>query len=236
MRTILKHIGTLLVALGFLVATTALLAPGGSSTIPPASVTQSDSVPPASVTQSDSVPPASVTQSDSVPPPPTPAGGLSLPTAGAPVPTLSPEARLPITRLVAPSIGLDVEVVSAPLVDSDGQRTWQVPAFKAGHAENTAGAGQVGNAVLMGHISSIHSGDVFKDLNRIQVGDEIDVFSGDRSFTYDVYETRSIPRNDLEMVEPTSEPVISLFTCTGTWDPVIWDFTERLFVRARRLG
>ena len=94
-------------------------------------------------------------------------------------------------------------------------------------------AREVGNAVLMGHISSIHSGDVFKNLNRLQVGDQIDVFSGERRFTYHVDEVRADPRADVEMVEPTTEPVISLFTCTGTWNPVIWDFTERLFVRAR---
>ena len=52
-------------------------------------------------------------------------------------------------------------------------------------------------------------------------------------FVYRVYETRSVARTDLSMVEPTSQPIISLFTCTGTWDPLAWDYTERLFVRAR---
>jgi hypothetical protein len=78
--------------------------------------------------------------------------------------TPTPEARRPITRLVITSIDLDTDVVAAPLVDSAGVQTWQVPAFKAGHAQDTAGAGQRGNAILIGHVSSLNSGDVFKNL------------------------------------------------------------------------
>jgi sortase A len=108
-----------------------------------------------------------------------------------------------------------------------------VPAFKAGQAESTAGAGQRGNAVVMGHVSSLHSGDVFKNLEQVHLGDDVEVFSDERSFAYRVFETRSVARTDLAMVEPTAEPIVSLFTCTGVWDAVAWDYTERLFVRAR---
>lgn len=214
MRTLVRRVGTLLVLAGLLVGTSAVLDPRGSTPLPP----------------------IAVDQSASLGLPPTPSAGSPVPISDSVPSTPSREARLPITRVVAPSIGLDVEVVNAPLVQSDGQWTWRVPPFKAGHAEDTAGAGQVGNAVLMGHISSIHSGDVFKNLNRVQVGDQIDVFSGERRFTYRVDDVRSVPRTDLEMVEPTPEPIVSLFTCTGAWDPVAWDFTERLFVRARLVG
>jgi hypothetical protein len=103
---------------------------------------------------------------------------VSAPPAVVPIPvptTLTPEARLPITLPVIASIDLNTDVVPAPLVESNGVRTWLVPAFKAGHLEDTAGAGR-GNAVLMAHVSSLHSGDVFKNLDRVQVGDEVEVF------------------------------------------------------------
>jgi sortase A len=151
------------------------------------------------------------------------------------VATPTPEPRMPITRVVIESIDLDVEAVPAPLVEKDGVRTWAVPAYKAGHAEYTADAGQPGNAVLMGHVSSLHSGDVFKNLERVRVGDLVEVFSGPRSFTYRVSDTHAVPRTDLSMVEATPEPVVSLFTCTGTWDPMARDFTDRFFARAERV-
>ena len=185
------------------------------------------------------------------PPTSTPVAATSTPVAptSTPVPTATPgprppvptlaaatqtlEPRLPITRVVIASIDLDTEVVTAPLVERNGERTWLVPAFRAGQAEYTAGAGQLGNAVLMGHVSSLHSGDVFKNLDQVQLGDEVEVLSGERRFVYRVFETRAVPRTDLAMVAPTSEPIISLFTCTGAWDTGAWDYTERLFVRAR---
>jgi hypothetical protein len=50
----------------------------------------------------------------------------------------STEASEAITRLVLLRIGLDTRVVPAPYAEGDG--TWQIPSFIAGHAELTAEA------------------------------------------------------------------------------------------------
>jgi LPXTG-site transpeptidase (sortase) family protein len=134
--------------------------------------------------------------------------------------------------VVVPSIDLDIDAVPAPLVVQGDESTWSVPKFKAGHAEDTAGAGQIGNAVLLGHFESLHSGDVFRYLERVRVGDLVDIYSGEQRFVYRVFDTRAVPRDAVMMVAPTPVSIVSLFTCTGTWDPVAWDFTERFFVRA----
>lgn len=140
--------------------------------------------------------------------------------------------RLPITRVVATSIDLDAEVVPSQLIQKDGGTTWEVPAFKAGHADYTAGAGQLGNAVLLGHVSSVRSGNVFEELNRVAVGDEVSVWSGERKFVYRVVDAKAVPRTDTSVMETTSTPSITLITCIGTWSPVLWDYTERFVVRA----
>ena len=49
-----------------------------------------------------------------------------------------------------PVISLDTDVMPAELIDSNGSLTWEVPAFKVGHAQATAGAGGPGNAILVG--------------------------------------------------------------------------------------
>jgi LPXTG-site transpeptidase (sortase) family protein len=216
--------GNLLVLTGLLVGTSVFLWPGGV----PSPAAEPTDRPQAGEPAAQPIDQPRATE---LPTTTAPSGAWVVPALVHATPT--PEPRLPITRIVITSIGLDSEVVPAPLVEKDGQSTWQVPAFSAGHAEDTAGAGQPGNAVLMGHISSLHSGDVFKDLDQVQVGDDVEVFSGERQFTYRVFDTRSVPRTDLAMVAPTSEPIVSLFTCTGAWNPVLWDYTERLFVRAR---
>lgn len=162
----------------------------------------------------------------------TPAPVPSPPPTRTPAPTPTPIPRLPITRVQIASIQLDAEAVPAQIVEQDGVKTWEVPAFKAGHADYTAGAGGVGNAVLIGHVSSRRSGDVFKDLDRVEVGDVVQVHSGPRRFTYRVVEVRAVPRDDVSVVKPTTIPTLSLITCTGQWLAQERDFSERLVVRA----
>jgi len=144
--------------------------------------------------------------------------------------------NLPITELSIPSIGLASKVVPAGLINRAGQVTWEVPPFVVGHAEGTAGAGAPGNAVLMGHITSRNLGNVFINLDKVQVGDMLAVFSGDRQFNYRVVEVKAVPRTDVSVVGPTDKPTVTLITCTGTWLPLISDYSHRLVVRAELVG
>ena len=137
-----------------------------------------------------------------------------------------------ITAVTIPSIDLSSEVVQADRVPVDGGYTWQGPALKVGHAETTAGAGEVGNAVLLGHVTSVHSGNVFQELDKVKVGDTVQVFSNDVEFDYRVVSTTAVPRSDSSVLQPTQTPSVSLITCTGMWLPTIWDYTERLVVHA----
>ncbi len=139
---------------------------------------------------------------------------------------------LPITRVVVDRIMLDVDVVPSTLVQRGGGYTWTVPAFSAGHAQQTGGAGAAGNAVLFGHVSSLRSGDVFRDLVKVQLGDVIQVFSGTTRFDYRVSGETAVSRTDISALQPTSNASLSLVTCMGTWLPDLGDFSERLVVRA----
>jgi sortase A len=138
---------------------------------------------------------------------------------------------LPITRVEVPRLGLQTDVVPAPIIQVPGGTTWDVPPFVAGHGEHTAGAGQAGNAVLLGHVVSPTAGSVFKDVYRIQGGDVIKVFSADREFDYAVKEIRTVPRTDLSVLAPTDQASVTLLTCTGAWLPALQDYSHRLAVR-----
>lgn len=167
----------------------------------------------------------------------TPAPGAPTATAAsmalAPPIELPVEPRLPIERVVIPSISLDADVVPAALISTDGVLTWDIPKYKAGHADGTAGAGALGNAVLLGHVDSIRSGDVFRALAQVQVGDRITVHSGAKAFTYEVVETRTVDRTDTSMVQTTDTSSLTLFNCVGQWLPTIWDYTHRFVVRGQ---
>ena len=161
---------------------------------------------------------------------------LSGPANADPVTMPRPAPSSVITAAAVPSISLQADVVVAKLIERDGVITWEVPGFKAGHAEYTGGAGEVGNAVLLGHVSSRSLGNVFKDLERVQVGDVVNLFSGPRQFHYRVVDIRSVPRTDVSVLQPTETASLSLITCTGVWLPFIWDYSDRLVVRAELLA
>jgi LPXTG-site transpeptidase (sortase) family protein len=149
-----------------------------------------------------------------------------------PQPTTTPIPFRPVTRVVIPSISLDAPSVPAGLIKRGGAMTWEVPAFKIGHADDTAGAGGSGNAVLVGHVTSKNVGNVFEHLHQVRVGDAVQVFNAQQRFDYRVVNVRTVSRGDVSVVEPTATPSLTLITCTGAWLPLVNDYAQRLAVRA----
>jgi sortase A len=149
-----------------------------------------------------------------------------------------PNGGRSIARLAIDRAGITADVVPARLIERDGGTTWEVPAFKVGHAESTAGAGESGNAILLGHVSSLRSGNVFQDLERVELGDLVHVFTVGNTapFDYRVVAIDRVPRADRSVLEASQTPVVSLITCTGVWLPTMWDYTERLVVRAELMS
>jgi LPXTG-site transpeptidase (sortase) family protein len=155
------------------------------------------------------------------------------PTAATPaVGSVSPRSGRPITWLAIPRIHLQTEVVPADLVAQGDSVTWQIPKFVAGHAESTAGAGEVGNAVILGHLVSRSLGNVFENLNRTRPGDLVRVVSGADEFDYTVTDVENVDRLDVDVLDPTATPTITLVTCAGLWNPILGDYMERFIVRA----
>jgi len=166
------------------------------------------------------------------PPEATSVSGTAPQSAPAIVPAPTPPPLLPITRVRLPSIALDSEVVPAELVEHGGSVTWEVPAFKIGHARATASAGAMGNAVLVGHVNSQGSGNVFQNLANVSQADRVELSSGDSQFIYQVVDIRRVGRNDVAVVQPSETASVTLITCIGLWLPHVSDYAERLVVRA----
>lgn len=160
---------------------------------------------------------------------------LSVTILAAPQPTPTPEQTAndwrQITWLSIPSIDLETDVVAAPIVENDDSLTWDIPKFVAGHAESSAGAGEVGNAVVLGHLVSRTLGNVFEHLDRTQPGDTVQVRSGSQQFVYTVVDVADVDRTDVDVLDSTATPTITLITCAGVWNPMLHDYMERLVVR-----
>lgn len=149
--------------------------------------------------------------------------------------TAAPEEAtgVPVARLVISGIGLNAPVVEAPLVRGPSGVTWEVPAYRVGHGQYTAGAGGEGNAVFLGHVTSLNEGNVFANLDRVHPGDDITLVATDgHTYHYLVDDVRVVPRDDTTVLDSTGQPTATLITCTGAWLPAIHEYAQRLVVQA----
>jgi sortase A len=140
-----------------------------------------------------------------------------LPTA---TPTVDPQLLLP-TRLRIPVMFLDSDVHEVTV--NLGQ--WEVSPMDIGHHEGSGDPGQTGNVVLAGH-RDINSA-LFRELDRLQPGDDVFVSNGLGEYRYVVQESFEVSPDDTNVMAPTDDKRVTLITCT----PVGID-TRRLIVVA----
>ena len=142
--------------------------------------------------------------------------------AGTPVPT--PVGSVP-DRLVIPAINLNAPVVRSTtkniLYDGNTYSQWVAPnEFAAGWQDESAMLGVPGNTVLNGH-HNVH-GMVFANLVRLQDGDLIQVYSGDKVFNYKVALKLLLPERfqpldtrlaNARWIMPSTDERLTLITC-----------------------
>ncbi len=122
-------------------------------------------------------------------------------------------------RLSMPSIGASMEVREIFVVNEE----WEVAEYAAGFHSGSALPGSVGNTVLSGHAGL--RGAVFKDLGRLKPGEDVIVETAGWRYVYRVRGSTSVWPHQVEVMDPTPSPVLTLITCTN------WD-TQRLVVVA----
>jgi hypothetical protein len=141
----------------------------------------------------------------------------------------------PPVRLEIPAIG-----VAAPLVrlglDADGRM--QVPGdFQAaGWFTDAAEPGQLGPAVIAGHVDSHTGPAVFYRLGDLRPGDVVRVVRADRRVVRFVVESLvRFPKPALpadQVYGPTTAPALRLITCAGTFDHRRRSYRDNLLVSA----
>ncbi len=112
------------------------------------------------------------------------------------------DSALP-TRIVIPKIN-----VNAPIVDGIG---WEDLKKGVGHLPGSANPGERGNLYLAAH-NDIY-GEIFRYLEDLEIGDEYFIYAGEEEFHYVVKEKRIIDPTEVEVMLPTTEPVVTLQTC-----------------------
>lgn len=167
-----------------------------------------------------------------------PPGDVSSPPVETATPTLEPKPlpnhEAPL-HLRIPSIGVDAVV---QWVGLDDQGRMGVPTNYSDVAWYQPGAkpGNIGNAVIDGHLDSVHGPAVFYRLSDLQPGAEIFVVTSDGTelrFVVDeiaTYMTDNVPLT--RVFGPAVGSHLNLITCGGLFDWGTRSYDERLVVYA----
>ncbi len=150
--------------------------------------------------------------------------------------TTSPYTRSAPISIRIPSIGVDA-MFEAPLELNDDQ-TIEVPdSFeKVGWYKLGASPGEVGPAVILGHVDSYEGPAVFFSLGQLSSGDRIYITRSDGTeveFKVDYFERYPVEEFPTEKVYgKTSGSELRLITCTGVYNHGTLRYNKNLVVYA----
>ena len=125
-------------------------------------------------------------------------------------------------RVIIPSLKIDVPVREAKIVKG----YWELFEDAAGFGLGSAYPGEVGNTVIFAHTRP----GLFQPLKDVKNGTVIYVFTSEKWFGYQVTKITEVLPNQVEVIAPTPDETLTLYTCSGFAD------SKRLIVTAKRLS
>ncbi len=168
---------------------------------------------------------------------PTVAEASAQPTATSAPATSTPAAKRPAppTRLRIPSLRIDAPIVPVGIT-ADGELEAPSEGHQVGWFSRGIRPGEVGNALLDGHVDWQRALAVFWYLGNIRPGDEVIVVTetgDDLRFGVTWKELVPVAGAPLERIfGPTEESALTLITCGGSFDRNTRSYTHRWVVRA----
>jgi sortase (surface protein transpeptidase) len=165
--------------------------------------------------------------------------------APAPAPSATPDQALaqaraivagaaPPTRLLVPSINVSAAVEPVGM-DSQGRMGVPSQASNVAWFNQGSAPGDVGDAVIAGHLDWTNGPAVFWYLGRVHKGDAITVVRADGSsvkFVADSSTTVPYDSSTDSLFTIDGPPSLTLITCAGAWDRQRGTYLQRLVVHA----
>jgi LPXTG-site transpeptidase (sortase) family protein len=124
------------------------------------------------------------------------------------------------TRVLVPSLGIDVELKDAKVVSG----RWEVFETTGSYGLGSAIPGSTGNTVVFAHARD----KLFLPLKQIKENTVVYILTQDKWYTYEAREIKEVLPNDVSVVAPTEDETLTLYTCSGFAD------SKRLIVTAKR--
>jgi LPXTG-site transpeptidase (sortase) family protein len=143
--------------------------------------------------------------------------------------------------LSIPSIGAKSTLVPLGL---NADQTVQVPPvstpMQAGWYDNGPTPGEVGPAVLLGHVDGDKQAGIFFRLHELKAGDEVDITRQDHSVvTFRVTRSTKVSKSTFptsDVYGDTSDPELRLITCGGSFNSAAHSYVDSIIVYAVMVG
>jgi len=155
------------------------------------------------------------------------------------VPDLPAEQRVAApVRVQIPAIGVSTGLERLALASDGSLRTPRDPG-RAGWFEGGPRPGEVGPAVVVGHLDSVSGPAVFWRLSRLRPGDRISVSAADGArHDFAVRRVRLVPQDGFPsdlVYAPTPAHALRLITCGGSYDHVQGHYRSNVVVFAEQV-
>lgn len=124
-------------------------------------------------------------------------------------------------RVIIPTAGIDLPVKRAEII----RGYWEVFPDTAAWGAGSGYPGEAGNQVVFAHARE----GLFLPLKDVRIDDKVYIFTKDGWFDYKITEIKDVYPNQIEVVAPTDDETLTLYTCTGYQD------SKRLIVTAKRV-
>jgi hypothetical protein len=174
---------------------------------------------------------------------PPPLGVAALPAPTAPIVAPPQSARqAPVARpvsLTIPLIGVQTRLISLGLTSSG---TLQVPSSTTVAGWYTGGPrpGDIGSAVIVGHVDSLTGPGVFYRLSELRPGNRVFVLRADRTtVAFRVIAVRAYLKDHFptrDVYGPTPDAELRLITCGGAFDAAAGHYLSNVVVYTTEVG
>ena len=114
-------------------------------------------------------------------------------------------------KILIPRIGIDLSISPTKIINNQ----WEISEKSASYLLGSGIPGREGNVVIYGH----NKNHLFGPIRWLEKEDEIKVINkkGEK-FVYKVVETKTVSPETVEVLAPTDDATLTLYTCTGFLD------------------
>lgn len=123
-------------------------------------------------------------------------------------------------RILIPKVKIDLPIFPGKAIDDK----WEIAEKGVSYLMGSGIPGRVGNAVIYSHNKKIQFGPI----SWLKKGDEIKIINKkNEEIVYQVVETKIVSPKEIEVLSPTEDSTLTLYTCIGIMD------SKRLVVIAK---